>query len=516
MSQNFNEDKIIIIDFGSQYTQLIARRVRECRIYCEIHPYTTSIEVLKSLNPKGIILSGSPSSVYTENAPLYDSEIFNLKIPILGICYGMQLMIFLLHGEVIKAERHEYGEARLLIDKSAKLFNGLGREIVVWMSHGDYVSKLPKDFIAIGHTNNTPMAAIADEKRNLYGLQFHPEVVHTPLGKNILKNFILEICGCKETWTMSAFIEHTVEKIKEKVGDKKVVCALSGGVDSSVTAVLAHKAIGDNLICIFVNNGLLRKGEGKKVVDVFKNHFQINLHYVNAEKRFMEKLNGITDPEAKRKIIGHEFISIFEEEAKAFGNIKILAQGTLYPDVIESISVNGPSAKIKSHHNVGGLPEHMHLELLEPLRELFKDEVREVGKELGMADELIYRQPFPGPGLAIRVIGEVTAERLEILRNADEIVIDEIKKSGIYYNVWQSFAVLLPIKTVGVMGDDRTYENVVALRIVTSQDGMTADWARVPYLVLNDLSRRIINEVKGVNRVVYDISSKPPSTIEWE
>ncbi|MBI5416744.1 glutamine-hydrolyzing GMP synthase [Candidatus Poribacteria bacterium] len=516
MLNSFYDDKIIIIDFGSQYTQLIARRVRESKVYCEIHPYTISVENILKLKPKGIILSGSPSSVYTDQAPLIDVKIFDLGVPVFGICYGMQLMTFLLHGEVIKADRHEYGEARLIIDKSIDIFDGLGREIVVWMSHGDYISKIPQGFNIIGHTRNTPMAAIADENRKLYGIQFHPEVIHTPLGKDILKNFVFKICNCKENWTMGAFIDHTIKAIKEKVNGRKVVCALSGGVDSSVTAVLVHKAIGDNLICIFVNNGLLRKGESKKVVELFKNYFQINLHYINAEKRFLDELKDVLDPEEKRKIIGHEFIAIFEEESHNFGDIKILAQGTLYPDVIESVSVKGPSAKIKSHHNVGGLPEKMNLELLEPLRELFKDEVRELGKELGMADELIYRQPFPGPGLAIRVIGEVSPDRLEILRNADAIVLEEIKKSGIYYNVWQSFAVLLPIKTVGVMGDDRTYENVIALRIVTSQDGMTADWAKVPYLILNEISNRIINEVKGVNRVVYDISSKPPSTIEWE
>ncbi|MBI4651008.1 glutamine-hydrolyzing GMP synthase [Candidatus Desantisbacteria bacterium] len=516
MIDNFYENKIIVLDFGSQYTQLIARRIRELEVYCEIHPYNISIDELKKINPKGIVLSGSPSSVYEDEAPNCDINIFNLGIPVIGICYGMQLMVFLLRGEVIKADRQEYGEAKLTIDKLDGVFAGLDEEIFVWMSHGDYISKLPQGFEVIGHTRNTPMAAIAYEKKKLYGLQFHPEVVHTPLGKNILKNFVCQICECKQNWTMGRFIEHSIEIIKTKVGDKKVVCALSGGVDSSVTAILIHKAIGDNLICIFVNNGLLRKGESKKVIDVFKNHFQINLHYVNAEKQFLDKLKGVTDPEQKRKIIGHEFISIFENEARSFGNIKILAQGTLYPDVIESVSVKGPSATIKTHHNVGGLPANMNLELIEPLRELFKDEVREVGKELGMADELIYRQPFPGPGLAIRIIGEVTDERLNILREADTIVLEEIKKSGIYYNVWQSFAVLLPIKTVGVMGDSRTYENVVALRIVTSKDGMTADWAKIPYLVLSDISNRIINEVKGINRVVYDISSKPPSTIEWE
>ncbi|MBI5207199.1 MAG: glutamine-hydrolyzing GMP synthase [Candidatus Firestonebacteria bacterium] len=516
MQDNFYEDKIIILDFGSQYTQLIARRIRENKIYSEIHPYNISIDNIIKLNPKGIILSGSPKSVYEENAPIVNIKIFYLGIPILGICYGMQLMNFLLHGEVIKADRHEYGEARLFINNPSGLFAGLDREILVWMSHGDYISKLPPGFNIIGHTKNTPMAAVADEKRKLFGLQFHPEVIHTPLGKNILKNFVYEICGLRGTWTMEAFINHTVKTIKERVGDRKVVCALSGGVDSSVTAVLVHKAIGDNVICIFVNNGLLRKGESKKVIDIFKNNFQIDLHYINAEDRFLEKIKGVVDPEQKRKIIGHEFIAIFEEEASHFGDIKILAQGTLYPDVIESISINGPSAKIKSHHNVGGLPSNMNLELLEPLKELFKDEVRELGKELGMANELIYRQPFPGPGLAIRVIGEITVERLEILKNADMIVIEEMKKSGIYYNVWQSFAILLPIKTVGVMGDDRTYDNVIALRIVTSVDGMTADWAKVPYLVLSEISNRIVNEVKGVNRVVYDITSKPPGTIEWE
>jgi GMP synthase (glutamine-hydrolysing) len=512
-------DKILIVDFGSQYTQLIARRVRECRIYSEIHPYDIPVDTVKALSPKGIILSGGPASVYEKDAPLCDPAILRMGIPILGICYGMQLIAQILGGEVTHSEKREYGKAKLILDRTGKLFRGLGRrgsQLVVWMSHGDYVRTLPPGFHTLAHSKNSPLAAIEETQKRIYGLQFHPEVVHTERGLDLIKNFLFHICECSHLWTIESFVEQTRHELKNKIGRGKVICALSGGVDSTVVALLLHKAIGDRVQCIFVNNGFLRENEASQVVNLFRYHFRIPLAYVDAENSFLKKLEGVTDPEDKRKRIGKEFISIFEREARKMGRVEYLAQGTLYPDVIESVSARGPSATIKSHHNVGGLPEKMKLKLVEPLRELFKDEVRQLGKILGLPDEIVKRQPFPGPGLAIRIVGEVNRERLKILRAADEIVMKEMEESDWVDQVWQSFAVLLPVKTVGVMGDGRTYENVIALRVVGSQDGMTADWVRLPYRILEHLSNRIINEVKGVNRVVYDISSKPPSTIEWE
>jgi GMP synthase (glutamine-hydrolysing) len=527
MTQN---GKILVLDFGSQYTQLIARRVRECNVYSEIFPFNAPFEKIISFNPKGIILSGSPSSVYDKNAPLPDKRIFDLGIPILGVCYGMQLMAHLWGGKVARATRREYGRSELIIDDDSDLLKGIGEKLktqpqnkfgakfktVVWMSHGDKIVRCPKDFIPIAHTSNSPIAAMANYKKRFYALQFHPEVAHTEKGKDILKNFLFRICRCSPTWTMKSFIDTVTQEIRKKVMDDKVVCGISGGVDSTVTAVLVHRAIKNQLTCIFVDNGVLREGEAENVEETLRRHFHMNIKCVDASKRFLKKLKGVIDPELKRKIIGNEFIKVFESEAKKIKGVKFLAQGTLYPDVIESIPFKGPSATIKSHHNVGGLLKRMKLKLIEPLRELFKDEVRLLGKELGIPDEIINRHPFPGPGLAIRVIGEVTQERCNILRRADSIVLDEIKKAGLYEELWQAFAVLLPVKSVGVMGDERTYENVIAVRAVKSLDGMTADWARLPYEVLGIISNRIINEVKGVNRVVYDISSKPPSTIEWE
>ncbi len=509
-------DSILILDFGSQYTQLIARRIRELHVYCEIHPFNWDIEKIKNFNPKGIILSGGPSSVYDQNAPKIDKSIFNLKIPVLGICYGSQLIVYLYNGKVTSASKREYGFAEIFITQKDLLFENLPEKFSVWMSHGDIIEKIPENFISIAKTKNSPYAAIKSLNLPFWGVQFHPEVAHTQYGKEILANFVFKICKCKPEWNMGSFLEYEIKKIREIVKNEKVICALSGGVDSSVVAMLIHKAIGNNLYCIFVDNGLLRKNEPEKVVKLFKEKFHLNLISVNAKKLFLEKLEGIIDPEKKRKIIGNTFIEVFEKEAKKLGDIKFLAQGTLYPDVIESVSFKGPSATIKSHHNVGGLPEKMNLKLIEPLRELFKDEVRELGKELGLPDEIIYRQPFPGPGLAVRIIGEVTQERLEILKEADDIIVTEIKKANLYRKIWQSFGVLLPIKTVGVMGDERTYENVLAIRAVHSVDGMTADWVKLPYDLLGKISNRIINEVKGINRVVYDISSKPPATIEWE
>jgi len=518
MQQINNLEKVLILDFGSQYTQLIARRVREQNVYCEIHPYNYGLDKIKQFDAKGIILSGGPSSVYDDGAPICSEKIFDLNIPILGICYGMQLTSYLLGGKVVKSSKREFGRAGLSISDQTGLFEGLGssQEFDVWMSHGDKVDAIPSGFKQIASSNNTSFAAIADFNRNIYGVQFHPEVVHTVNGSKILGNFLFSVCKCSANWNMKNFIESQIQEIRRKVGNKNIICGLSGGVDSSVAAVLLHKAVGNQLKCIFVNNGVLRENEAEKVIKIFRDNFKIDLVYVNAEERFLNALENIDEPEKKRKTIGHEFIKVFDEEAKKIDNVEFLAQGTLYPDVIESVSFKGPSAVIKSHHNVGGLPEKMNLKLVEPFRELFKDEVRLVGKELGVPDEIVNRQPFPGPGLAIRIIGDITKERLDILRKADTIVVDEIKKAGLYNKVWQSFAVLLPVKSVGVMGDERTYENVIALRIVESVDGMTADWVQLPYEILGTISSRIINEVRGINRVVYDISSKPPSTIEWE
>jgi GMP synthase (glutamine-hydrolysing) len=519
MEQSPTFDKILILDFGSQYTQLIARRVRECQIYSEVQPYDFPLEKIVALSPKGIILSGGPSSVYDPGAPACSPQLLKIGIPVLGICYGMQLIGHLLGGEVTHSDKREYGKVRMVIDRPGKLLKGIGENgisLQVWMSHGDQLRRLPAGFRALAHSINTPFVAIEDPHRKLYGIQFHPEVVHTRKGMDLLRNFLFRICGCQHLWDMRSFLEEATGDLKERLRSGKVICGLSGGVDSTVVAILLHRVIGDRLKCIFVNNGLLRRHEPEQVVDLFRHHFNIPLLYVDAEKRFLKQLEGVTDPEEKRKKIGKAFIEVFEKEARKIGRVNYLAQGTLYPDVIESISWKGPSATIKSHHNVGGLPEKMRLRLVEPLRELFKDEVRTLGKELGLPPDVIHRQPFPGPGLAIRIVGEVNKERLEILRDADEIVIEEMRKNDLLSKVWQCFAVLLPIKTVGVMGDFRTYEHVIALRIVESQDGMTADWVRLPHRVLEQMANRIINEVKKVNRVVYDISSKPPSTIEWE
>jgi len=512
-----HHEVVLVLDFGSQYNQLIARRVRENKVFSRIVPHNITARQIKEINPKGLILSGGPASIYGTHVPRPRKEIFELGIPVLGICYGMQAMSQMLGGKVTRASHREYGRAELTIDDLKGLFSGLDKKIICWMSHGDFVARLPAGFKKIGHTSNSRYAAIADKARNLYGVQFHPEVAHTPKGSRIIANFLFNVCGCKGTWSAKSFIKEAVSGINRIVGTEKVVCGLSGGVDSSVAAVLINKAVGKQLTCIFINNGLLRKGEPGRVRKTFQKHFHINLRYVDAEKRFLKALKGVIDPEKKRKIIGHEFIRTFEVEARKIGKIGYLAQGTLYPDVIESKSAfGGPSATIKTHHNVGGLPLKMRFKLVEPLRELFKDEVRQVGRELGLSDEITLRQPFPGPGLAIRIIGDITKARLDLLRDVDAIVLNEIKKAGFYRKVWQSFAVLLPIKTVGVMGDERTYENVIALRAVHSIDGMTADWAKLPYDLLGKVSNRIINEVRGVNRVVYDISSKPPSTIEWE
>jgi GMP synthase (glutamine-hydrolysing) len=514
---DLHRQKVLILDFGSQYTQLIARRVRELKVYCEIHPFSLSRDQILSHAPRGIILSGGPSSVYEPGAPLPDPELFALNIPILGICYGMQVMAHLLQGKVAHAGSREYGPALLAIKQNTPLLAGWEPvDNRVWMSHGDRIDLLPKGFQTLAESPNSPVAAMGDPDRSLFGVQFHPEVVHTPSGKRLLRNFLVKICGIKPVWDMGSFIETTVQDLKSRIGEDQVLCALSGGVDSTVTAVLLHQAIGSRLNCLFVNNGVLRKNEAEEVLEVFRTDLHLPITYVDAEEKFLEALEGVIDPEEKRKIIGRMFIEVFEEEAKRFGRIPYLAQGTLYPDVIESISIKGPSATIKSHHNVGGLPEVMAMTLIEPLKDLFKDEAREVGKKLGIPPKILYRHPFPGPGLAIRILGQVTPKSLDILREADAIVVEEIEKSGLYREIWQAFAVLLPIHTVGVMGDERTYDQVVVLRVVNSQDAMTADWTRLPYPLLARISNRIINEVKGVNRVVYDISSKPPSTIEWE
>ncbi len=511
-----HNESILILDFGSQYTQLIARRVRELNVYCEIHPFNISIEKIKNFAPKGIIFSGGPSSVYANDAPISDKKIFDLGIPVLGICYGLQLIAFQNGGEVTKAPRREYGRAKLLVDSSADLLKDVSSSTEVWMSHGDEVTKMPTGFEKIAHSENAAICAVRNSSKKIFGIQFHPEVVHTAEGKKVLGNFVFGVCGCRGTWNAESFIESSIRDIKEKVGTSKVLCALSGGVDSSVAAVLLHKAIGGQLFCIHIDNGMMRRGESAQVVKTFRDEYQIQLDFVDGTEIFLKRLAGVTDPEHKRKIIGKTFIDIFEEEAGKVKDVKFLAQGTLYPDVIESTSFKGPSQTIKTHHNVGGLPEKMNLKLIEPFRELFKDEVRAVGRKLGLSDFLIDRHPFPGPGLAIRILGDITRERLEVLRSADDIFISELRKNNLYNKTWQAFVVLLPIQSVGVMGDERTYENTVAIRAVTSVDGMTADWAHLPYEFLAHVSSRISNEVRGVNRVVYDISSKPPATIEWE
>ena len=511
-----NIEKILILDFGSQYTQLIARKVREVGVFAEIHPFNIELEKLKELNPKGIILSGGPSSVYSEGAPHPRFNVFELGIPVLGICYGLQLIAFTQNGQVDAAAKREYGKAMVNVVEDNPLLKGISNNAQMWMSHGDSLSKMPDGFETIANTENAPICAIANIEKKIYGVQFHPEVHHSLEGKKVLENFVRSICGCVDTWNAESFIDQAIQDIRDKVGDEKVICGLSGGVDSTVAAVLIHKAIGDQLHCIHIDSGLMRMNESREIYDLFKKHFDISIEVINGHDTFYGGLAGVSDPEQKRKIIGKAFIDLFDGATQGLDSAKWLARGTLYPDVIESVSVKGPSATIKSHHNVGGLPEKMNLKLLEPFRELFKDEVREVGRMLGIPEWFVKRHPFPGPGLGIRILGEISEDKIEILQRADAIYLEEITKAGLYDEIWQAFAVLLPVKSVGVMGDERTYEFTCAIRAVTSTDGMTAEWYPMPYDVLEKISSRIINEIKGINRVVYDITSKPPGTIEWE
>jgi len=510
MSSTF--ETVLILDFGGQYTQLIGRRIRDANVYTEIVPFNTPLEKIKMMQPKGLILSGGPASVYETDAPISDPGIFKLNVPVLGICYGMQLMGKQLGGAVEPAKHREYGSRELESTKSSCLLNGMRR---VWMSHGDRILEPPSGFEVTARTENT-IAAMEDPKRSIFGVQFHPEVTHTENGDALLRRFVFDVCRCHGDWTIGSFIENSIERIRKQVGDGRALCAISGGVDSTVAATLVSRAIGNRLVGVFVNTGLLRKNEFAKVLAMLQNNLHLNVRGIDASQRFLNMLAGVSDPEKKRKLIGAEFIRVFEEEAEKTGSVQFLVQGTLYPDVIESVSVKGPSQTIKSHHNVGGLPERMHLKLVEPLRELFKDEVRRVGLQLGLPEDMVWRQPFPGPGLAVRIMGEITAEGVRMLQEADDILISEIKKAGLYRQIWQAFGVLLPVKSVGVMGDVRTYEHTLAIRAVHSSDGMTADWVRLPYDLMEVISNRIVNEVKGINRVVYDITSKPPATIEWE